>query len=102
MTTGFPDPKQQPTMTVTEAAGWLGMSRASAYAAVQRGEIPNIRIGSRILIPTAPLRDLLVLAEPEEPPKRIDVERVARAHPELDDLARVLVDLAFKALADTP
>ncbi len=44
-------PPQRLTMTVEEAAVVLGISRATAYDAVSRGEIPCIRIGRRILIP---------------------------------------------------
>ena len=39
------------TITVDEAAFYLGISRNSAYEAVRRNEIPNIRIGRRIVIP---------------------------------------------------
>jgi excisionase family DNA binding protein len=46
-------------MTVDEAAKLLGISRASCYAAVARGEIPRIRIGRRWLIPRARLFSLL-------------------------------------------
>jgi excisionase family DNA binding protein len=38
------------TLAVTEVAKFLGISRGSAYEAIQRGEIPHIRIGRRILI----------------------------------------------------
>ena len=41
------------TMTIPEAAKKLGIGRNSAYAAAKRGEIPTIRIGSRILVPCA-------------------------------------------------
>ncbi len=41
------------TMTVPEAGEELGIGRNSAYAAAKRGEIPTIRIGSRILVPCA-------------------------------------------------
>ena len=51
--TVLPDPKNEPTLTVTRAAEVLGISRASAYTAVSRGEIPALRIGGRIVIPTA-------------------------------------------------
>jgi excisionase family DNA binding protein len=47
------------TWTVEEAAVALGVSRAFAYDAVRRGEIPAIKIGRRILIPRSALRDLL-------------------------------------------
>jgi excisionase family DNA binding protein len=44
---------------VEEAAQALGISRAFAYEAVARGEIPCIRIGRRILVPKAALAKLL-------------------------------------------
>lgn len=47
------------TLTVEEAAETLGVSRAFAYEAVRRGEIPSIRIGRRILIPKVGLERLL-------------------------------------------
>ena len=40
------------TMSVSEAADWLGISRAFAYELVARGEIPSIRLGRRVLVPT--------------------------------------------------
>ncbi len=55
-----PSPKQlRLTLTVEEAAETLGLSRAFAYDAVRRGEIPSIRIGRRILIPKKALERLL-------------------------------------------
>jgi len=41
--------------TVEEAAQLLGISRSFAYEAVQRGDIPSMRIGRRILVPKAAL-----------------------------------------------
>jgi excisionase family DNA binding protein len=46
-------------LSVEEAGDVLGLSRASSYGAVSRGEIPTIRIGRRLLVPTARLRTLL-------------------------------------------
>jgi excisionase family DNA binding protein len=43
-------------LTVDEAATLLGISRAFAYEAVNRGEIPSIRIGRRILVPKGALQ----------------------------------------------
>lgn len=51
------------TLTVEEAAGLLGISRAFAYEAVRRGEIPSIRIGRRVLVPRVAL-DRLVSGSP--------------------------------------
>ncbi|MBF6555123.1 MAG: helix-turn-helix domain-containing protein [Acidimicrobiales bacterium] len=53
-TTPIP-PTKRLTLTVEEAANALGISRTLAYEAVQRGEIPHIRIGKRILISQAQL-----------------------------------------------
>jgi excisionase family DNA binding protein len=39
---------ERKTLTVTEAAKALGVSRNKAYEAVRRGEIPTIKIGKRI------------------------------------------------------
>jgi excisionase family DNA binding protein len=47
------------TLTVEEAATMLGISRAFAYEAVGRGDIPHIRIGRRILIPRTLLDRLI-------------------------------------------
>ena len=47
------------TYTLTEAARRLGISRALAYEAVNRGELSVCRIGRRVLIPRAALLRLL-------------------------------------------
>jgi excisionase family DNA binding protein len=52
-------PQSRLTLTVEEVAATLGISRAFAYEAVRRGEIPSIRIGRRVLVPRAPLERLL-------------------------------------------
>jgi excisionase family DNA binding protein len=59
----FPEPSVRPdtclTLTVEEAAEALGISRAFAYEAVARGEIPSVRIGRRIIIPRVALERML-------------------------------------------
>lgn len=57
------------TLTVEEAAATLGISRASAYEAVRRGEIPAIRIGRRVLVPRVALDRLLGAAGAAAPPE---------------------------------
>jgi excisionase family DNA binding protein len=47
------------TWTVTEAAKLLGISRASAYEAAHRGELPVRVIGRRMLVPKVALLRLL-------------------------------------------
>jgi excisionase family DNA binding protein len=48
-------------MQVDTVAKALGLSRAAAYNGVQTGEIPSIRIGRRIVVPTAAVRRMLQL-----------------------------------------
>ncbi len=48
--------------TVEEAAKLLGISRSFAYEAVERGEIPSMRIGRRILVPKPRLERYLLQA----------------------------------------
>ena len=43
------------------AATILGISRGSAYEAARRGDIPTIRLGRRLVVPTAALRRLLAI-----------------------------------------
>lgn len=59
----------KPTIGLLEAAAILGIGRSTAYQSVSKDEfpVPVIRIGSRIVVPTKPLLDLLGLDElPED------------------------------------
>ena len=47
------------TWTVEQAGDLLGISRPSAYAAVNTGDIPSIRVGRRLLVPKAALEKML-------------------------------------------
>lgn len=47
------------TMSIEEAAQRLGVSRGLAYEAARRGELPTIRLGRRLLVPTARLLELV-------------------------------------------
>ena len=49
-------------LSVPEAAKLLGIGKNLAYEAVQRGEIPSIKVGSRLLIPRVALERLLAEA----------------------------------------
>jgi excisionase family DNA binding protein len=57
----IPTAVDQPTMTIDEARAALGLGRSAAYEAAIRGDLPTIRIGRRLLVPTAALRRLLQL-----------------------------------------
>ncbi len=45
------DWRDKTTITVSEAAVVLGLSRNSAYNAAARGEIPVLSVGHRLLVP---------------------------------------------------
>lgn len=55
----FYEPDRRATLTVTEAAKILGISRTTAYESVGRGEIPARRFGRRIVVVRAELERLL-------------------------------------------
>lgn len=46
-------------MSVEQTGEVFGISRASAYEGVRTGEIPSIRIGRRIVVPTAAVCQML-------------------------------------------
>jgi excisionase family DNA binding protein len=58
----------QHTFTVEQAARMLGIGRSACYAAVNRGEIPSLKIGRRRLVPRAKLEAMLGLSPEADPP----------------------------------
>jgi excisionase family DNA binding protein len=65
--TPVPDPTDRPTLTLDETAAILGISRDSAYKGAACGDIPTIRIGRRLLVPTATIRRMLALDDAPTP-----------------------------------
>ena len=55
------------TVTVTEAAEILGVSRTSAYELVRAGTLPAVRLGRRIVIRRTTLEELVGSALPDLP-----------------------------------
>jgi excisionase family DNA binding protein len=53
------------TLTIPEAAKVLGISRGTAYALINQGVIPALRLGRRLIVPRDAL--LRMLAEADEP-----------------------------------
>lgn len=53
------DVRDRATLTVPEAARLMSIGRNQAYAAAANGIIPTVRIGKRMLVPTAKLLALL-------------------------------------------
>ncbi|MGO3931785.1 DNA-binding protein [Rhodopseudomonas pseudopalustris] len=47
------------TVSVETAGKAFGIGRNAAYAACANLQIPSVRIGGRIVVPTAPLRKML-------------------------------------------
>lgn len=60
----IPDPGQRPLLTVDElleaVPAWPS-GRSATYEAVRRGDLPSVRIGGRLYILTAQLRQMLGL-----------------------------------------
>ena len=54
----------RPTCSVEEFRRIFDLSKNPAYDAVKRGDVPSVRLGGRIRIPTAPLRAKLGLHTP--------------------------------------
>lgn len=50
---------QRATVTIPEASAVLGLSSWVGYQAAQRGEIPTLRIGRRLVVPVPALLRML-------------------------------------------
>jgi excisionase family DNA binding protein len=62
------DPLERPTMSVEEAGQLLGVSRCSAYRAANTGQLPVIKVGKSLRVPSAAVRRMLHLEEPQVTP----------------------------------
>jgi excisionase family DNA binding protein len=49
------DLRRRPTITVREYARFVGVSKDTVYEAAARGELRSLKLGARILLPTAPI-----------------------------------------------
>lgn len=56
----------EPTVSVDEAARLLGIGRSTVYAAVKSGEVPSIRVRTRVRIPSNWMRRELGLDSDRE------------------------------------
>lgn len=57
MSHSLPNPVDRPLLRIDELVGIIpGMRRTAIYDAVRRGDIPSVRVGSRLFIPNAALR----------------------------------------------
>lgn len=65
----IPNPEDQPVVDLWPTVGQaLGIGRSTTYAAAERGDlpVPVIRIGRRLVSPTAALRRVLQLDLPTD------------------------------------
>ncbi len=67
---GIPTAEQRPTLPLwsddesePSAGRALSLGRSATYLAAGRGEIPTLRLGRRVVVPTAALRRMLQLDE---------------------------------------
>jgi excisionase family DNA binding protein len=56
------DKVERATLTVDEAAKFLGLSRWAAFEAIKNKEIPAVKIGRRLVVPRAGLERMLATA----------------------------------------
>jgi excisionase family DNA binding protein len=54
------------TLSVSEAALILGISRAHAYDCVRSGELPSITLGRRVVVPRQAIEELLARGSSDE------------------------------------
>ena len=59
MVTATANTEARRTLTVKEAAQYLGIGHNAAYKCVKTGEIPSVTLGGRILVPRQALENLL-------------------------------------------
>lgn len=55
----MPRAEDRPVLSVEEAARILNMGKSTLYRHLADGSIPFVRIGKRVLVPTARLREFL-------------------------------------------
>lgn len=52
-----------PTLKPEEAFGLLGVGRTAGYELIRKNELPALRLGGKLLVPTAPLLRLMGLEQ---------------------------------------
>lgn len=58
----LPHPRERPWLSVPEAGARLaGLGRSASFEAVRRGDIPSLKIGRKVVVPTASIWALLSL-----------------------------------------
>jgi len=78
------DRNRRLTLSVTEAAEVLGISRALAYELVARGELPSLQFGRRLVVPWRAIERLLASCEDSAATEPPDVAGGGRGFMDLD------------------
>lgn len=58
-----------PMVDLVDTSVVLGVGRSCAYAAAEKGDIPSVRIGNKLRVPTSALREMLKL--PQAPAQKL-------------------------------
>lgn len=58
-----------PMVDLVDTSMVLGVGRSCAYAAAEKGDIPSVRIGNKLRVPTSALREMLKL--PQAPTDKV-------------------------------
>lgn len=53
-------------LTVRQAADVIGLSRSAAYRAVERGDLPTVRLAGRLRVPIGALLKMMGLIQPTD------------------------------------
>jgi excisionase family DNA binding protein len=61
----LPTANESPTVTIAAAAKALSVCKATAYSLARSGELPTIKVGGSLRVPTRELREMLRLDAPE-------------------------------------
>lgn len=70
--------RQKLTVSLSIAGAALGLSKNPTYEAARRGEIPVIKVGRSLRVPTAPLRRLLGIEDADGAEQAVSSAGTAR------------------------
>ena len=80
----LPDPREKPLLTVADVAALMpdGVGEKAVRAAIADGQLPSLRVGRYVLVPTAALLRVLDLHDaPDSSEDRPAQPALALAHP---------------------
>ncbi len=66
MTDNTPTTTEPLALTVREVLRIVPLGRTAIYDAIRRGDIPSVRVGGRVLIPVAALKEKFGVGTPQQ------------------------------------